>query len=299
MRAIPIQIKWLCFTLCVAAVLITTPHKVFAKQASEIEIGTELEKQIEYGEPNWLNNGASKFFSIYMADQTGKPKGAVILLHDANSHPNWPEIIHPLRTYLPFHGWATLSIQMPQFDEIGEYSTTQKIVNNRIDQATAFLKTKGINNIALIGHGTGAMSGITYLASGSKEIRGFIGISLGVIKYEEENPAYIPKQLEKVSVPILDIYGSKDLGMVTRFAHTRALAAKTSGANSNGKNNIEGYKRSSVATAAHSKISGYIAFRQVKIEGADHYFSGHQHVLTKRVLGWLDRHTKGIILGKR
>ncbi len=275
--------------LTVLTLAFVLPHVSYAIENEKV-LGSKLSEKVKKGETVWINNGANKFFSIFIPDLTGQPKGAAIIVHDGNAHPDWPEVIHPLRTYLPHHGWATLSVHVPQIETIEEYTAIQNIVSSRIEKASAYLREIGYKNIALLGHGTGAMAATRYLAANSNhDMRGFVAISLGVIESQYKADS-IPKQLEKLALPMLDIYGSNDYSRITDTAEIRALAAK----NSENKNNTEGFRRSMVATSANSKIQGYIAFRQIQITGANHTFTGHQGTLVKRVLGWLDRHTKGI-----
>lgn len=262
--------------------------------ASEIKLGKALEKMITVGDPVWLNDGEAKFFSVFNTDQSGQPKGGAIILHDADSHPAKPEVIQPLHNNLPMHGWATLSIQIPRLKQLSEYNGNQALIKRRIESAVNHLRNSGYNNIVLIGHGTGAMAATNYLAAGSTEfIRALIAISLGVLDTEDKKDA-IPAKLEKVKLPILDIYGSNDLSYVTASARSRALAAKLSGDAATRANTIEPYRRSAMAVGSGQKAQGYIAYRQIKVEGADHDFSGADKILTKRIIGWLERHAKGV-----
>ena len=38
--------------------------------------------------------------------------------------------------------------------------------------------------------------------------------------------------------------------------------------------------------------NGYIAYRQLKIMGADHSFRGAEETLIKRITGWLKKHSE-------
>ncbi len=49
---------------------------------------------------------------LYMEENTGKPQGGVLILHDVEQHAHWPETVSPLREYLPDYGWNTLSLFM-------------------------------------------------------------------------------------------------------------------------------------------------------------------------------------------
>jgi len=259
-----------------------------------MEFAQSLEKGLQNGKAVWLDDANAKFFAVYDPDQSGQPKGAVIILHDANSHPDKPEVIRPLRSDLPVHGWASISIQLPYLSSVDDYTNKQTIINQRINSAANYMQTLGISNIALLGHGTGAMAATAYLsAPQDASIQAFIAISLGLLDKSEKAES-ISQQLEKITVPILDIYGSNDLDHVTGTAMTRALAAKISSGTVTSSKQIDSYKRSAIAKSSTQNSQGYISYRQVVIEGASHDFTGVSTLLTKRVAGWLERHAKGV-----
>lgn len=60
---------------------------------------------------SWLKSTQGEsFITLYRADQTGKSLGLVLLLHGEQQHPAAGPTLETLRTKLPEHGWATLSI---------------------------------------------------------------------------------------------------------------------------------------------------------------------------------------------
>ncbi|MCW8955682.1 MAG: alpha/beta hydrolase family protein, partial [Gammaproteobacteria bacterium] len=79
----------------------------------EHRIKNQIIDYIMDGDPVMLMSGSHEFLSIFMQSDSEKPKGAVIIMHGRGYHPNWPELVYPLRTGLTEHGWHTLSIQMP------------------------------------------------------------------------------------------------------------------------------------------------------------------------------------------
>lgn len=60
-----------------------------------------------------LTAGSDTFPARFVADLTGQPRGAVLLLHDAGQHPTWPFTLAALFEELPLHGWNTLAIELP------------------------------------------------------------------------------------------------------------------------------------------------------------------------------------------
>ena len=69
-------------------------------------------------------------------------------------------------------------------------------------------------------------------------------------------------QMAKIKLPILDLYGSRDLDTVLNAVQPRAAAMRK---------------------AKHEQ------YRQVEIEGADHFFVGLEDELVRRVYGWLEQ----------
>ena len=67
-------------------------------------------------EVNWLETNSDRSLMLYHPANRPTPLGAVILLPDQHSHPDWPPDLHPLRIGLTAHGWDTLSIALPQTD---------------------------------------------------------------------------------------------------------------------------------------------------------------------------------------
>lgn len=255
-----------------------------------------LQKSLDLGEGIWLQAEGSNFFAIYTADQSNRPQGGVVLLPDINTHPDWPSVIHPLRRTLPEHGWATLVIELPAADDIHALSRNQKQTQARILAAIEHFKSNGISNITLIGHGGGALAATHFLAiTPEHPIRGLVAVSLG--QYDELTTEWRAiLLLEKISVPMLDIFAERDLLAVTKSASLRALAAKKSSARASRDKQLDPFKHAGMATTPSAQIKGYVVYRQVRIAGTDHSFSSSSTALVKRILGWLNRHAAGIAI---
>ena len=209
-----------------------------------------------------MKTGETAFLGLYAEASEGPGDRAVILLHGIGAHPDWPEVINPLRSYLPDQGWATFSIQMailandatlqayaPLFDEVAP----------RVDAAIRFLEDKGSKSIVLIGHSLGASMAVTYLAGGDRPaIRGLVVIGMGAAGGDEKMSGILA--LEKIRVPVLDIYGSRDLETVLDSVKARHKA---------------------------SRVAENPDYRQLQVEGADHFFVGLEDPLNRRIYGWL------------
>lgn len=285
-------------TLCLMLVGLEAGNIPAAVAAGELEQGQRLAEGLRSGEAVWLEDGQSKYFCVFNPDQSGQPKGGVIILHDANSHPDKPQVIRPLRDWLPRHGWATLAVQLPALDRPADYLTQQAIITKRINGAVTYMQNNGFNNLVLLGHGTGALAAGNYLSAQSSEfVHAFVAISMGVPEVRNEDDSIL-EQLQRINLPMLDIYGGNDLPYVTKSVRQRALAARASGNAATRANRVEAYRRSAIAKSSNQKREGYIAFRQIRIDGAPHDFSGAEGLLSKRIIGWLERHAKGVAVNR-
>lgn len=64
----------------------------------------------------WLTLGSSDFLALYQPAFKQEATGTVLMLHDAEQHPDWPGTLSDLRHYLPDMGWSTLAIALPNPD---------------------------------------------------------------------------------------------------------------------------------------------------------------------------------------
>jgi pimeloyl-ACP methyl ester carboxylesterase len=238
--------------------------------AKEQRWAEQLRDQLIVGEPLQIATrqpitGQRDFFALFSpaASPTKVKRGGVILLHGLGAHPDWPEVIAPLRAGLPDAGWATLSIQLPVRPNEAEFTDYLPLfpeANARISAAVRYLQKQGLLNITLVGHSLGAAMGANFLAQkaeGSDAITAFVGIGMN---RAPGTVAHTPDALAKIELPVLDIYGAQDLRGVLDSARARA--------------------------ASQVNNAGY---RQTRIAGADHFFEGLDTTLVKRIAGWLGR----------
>ena len=219
------------------------------------------------GEPVWLKADQHKFLGIYTEAVTETPHGAVILIHGGGVHPDWQQVIKPLRTRLPKRGWATLSLQMPvlanRADE-HDYVPLFKFVPARIDAAVKFLQQQNIKRIVLVGHSLGAAMASNYLAtSHNKDINAFVGIGMNG---SQQPKVYLPldnvASLLQIKVPVLDIYGQYTNEQVLGSRYRRAFALESVG-------------------NTHS--------RQVFVRKADHFYEGYEQELIDKMYQWMEQ----------
>lgn len=223
------------------------------------------------GEAVWLEAGGRRFLAIFTPAEAPETRGAAILLHGIGAHPDWPEVIHPLRTALPAYGWATLSLQMPVLSNAAKASDYPPLFDEvapRIAAAVNWLKQRGIRNQALIAHSLGTAMASDYLAGKPDPvIRAYVGVSM--IESRADPRLSNVAALMKIRLPVLDIFGSQDLDSVRQAAPARARAAR----------------------AANNRH-----YVQVEIPGADHFFAAHEEALVRRIRGWLKRRADGMEL---
>lgn len=248
-----------------------------ADLSREARIAGQIQDGILEGAPIWLQAGDVRFLAIYTPAETATTRGAAILLHGSNAHPDWADVIYPLRTGLPKHGWATLSIQLPVTAPDappGAWQANLPLAAPRIAAAAAWLRNEqNIANQVLIGHSLGARMGAEYLGGlhgpPDENIRAFVAIGLTVPNPADTDSGVL-KALGRIRMPILDLYGERDFGGVIQGAPARrhaALAAAT-----------DDFKPD---------------FTQVQAPGADHFFRGVDGWLVSRVRAWLAKHADG------
>ena len=250
-------IRLLIITL---AVLSFTTHA--SDLAKEKRWADQVVDAILDGDAVWLNDGTSEFLGIYTEAEEDKSR-AVIVMHGTGIHPDWQQVIQPLRVGLTEHNWNTLSIQMPILPneaEYPEYAPLYDEVAPRINAAIKYLQDNGSNKIVLIGHSQGAAMAAYYLSKQEQDVNGFVAI--GMASYADDPRMNSIKALEKINVPVLDLYGDQDLELILNSSRARVESA-----------NKAGNKK----------------YTQVKLSRSNHFFDGKEDELVESVAGWLDK----------
>ncbi len=253
-----------CLTfLCLASWL---TFSAVSAHASDLQKELRMKNQtIDYimdGEAVMLKAGSHEFLSIYTEADTQPARGAVIIMHGRGYHPDWPELVNPLRVGLTEHGWNTLSIQVPVLDNEASFYDYLDIVPEafpRIDSAVEFLQQNTIQNIVLLAHSCGVHMAVPWLQKNpGKGVDAFIGVGMGSTDIGQPMPEEFP--LEQIKIPILDIRGEEDYPAVIRHAPRR-------------------WARIQKAGNPHSQ--------QRVVEKSDHYFTARGDALLAEVIDWL------------
>ena len=252
-------------SLFILLFLLIAPMLQASDLAKEKRWADQIVDALITGDTEWLPVDGLKVLSIYTPSETDPARGAAIIMHGIGVHPDWPDVIHPLRTRLPEAGWATLSLQMPILPNEAsgtDYLPLLPEVPPRINAAVEFLQAQGFDNIVLIAHSLGTVMSSYYLAhEPAKPVRAFIGISMSEIGNDSRMSNVA--MLKNIHLPVLDIYGSLDEGHVRDYVQQRQQSA---------------------AAAKNA------AFQQIEIKGANHFYNGKDNALLEMVQNWLADH---------
>lgn len=239
-----------------------TPVLHASDLAKEKRWADQIVEALITGDAEWLPVGDLKVLSIYTPSETEPARGATIILHGIGVHPDWPDVIHPLRTRLPESGWATLSVQMPILPNEAsgiDYLPLLPEVPPRIDAAINFLKAQGINNIVIIAHSLGTVMTSYYLSKQpTSKVRAFVGISMSEMNKDTQMSNVA--MLKTITIPVLDIYGSQDEAHVLDYIQQRQQSA----------------------TSANNQ-----AYRQIEIKDANHFYNNKDDELLQVIQSWL------------
>ena len=89
-----------------------TPNKAKQRMADVVRHLKTFQRESEIIE---MSGKDGPMAGLYLPENTGKPQGGVLILHDIEQHAHWPNTISPVREYLPDYGWNTLSIFFDQY----------------------------------------------------------------------------------------------------------------------------------------------------------------------------------------
>ncbi len=256
-------------TLLIFGLLLVTPVT-----ASDLEreqrMAEEIVDAIIVGDPVYLKAGEDEFLGIYTeAEEDGdKVKGTAIILHGRGFHPDWQDAINPLRSGLAEKGWNTLSIQMPVLEKQAKYYDYVPLFPHalpRIDAAIAYAReqiknTQAENRVVLIGHSCGAHMAMAWVDADSFEsIDAYVGIGMGATDYKQPMKHGFP--LDKLKVPVLDVYAEGDYPAVLKMAPQRL---------------------------AQITAAGNAKSRQQVVKDSDHYYKDRGNALTSIIAQWLE-----------
>lgn len=229
-------------------------------------IADKLIEQQHAGEAIWLGDDKTEFLGLFTETFLFQRQDAILLLHGMGAHPDWPEVISPLRWGLPVYQLPVLSIQLPILSPdspVSNYGNTTQEASRRISIAVDYLHELGFNRVILVGYSFGAALGAYYLAhKKNHKVSAFVSISILARKFLDPT-LNIKFLLSKINIPILDVYAADDHEEVIKAVADRRLAAHKSG---NG------------------------TFRQYELPGTNHIYREHTDHLIKVIVEWIEQH---------
>jgi pimeloyl-ACP methyl ester carboxylesterase len=239
-------------SLLLALPLLCGPLPVAAQDFErEKRWADEVVPGLVVGDAVWVDGpGGRKFLGI-LSEARNAP-AVVLLVHGVGVHPDHG-VIGALRTSLVDAGYTTLSIQMPvqKADAaLADYHPT--VFPNaveRIRSAGRWLGGKGYKRIVLLSHSMGSwMSNVYYEETPDPPFAAWVCMGL--------TGGY--GGMRNVKVPVLDVYGEKDLPQVLRADWRRQMT-----------------------------LGSIAGSRQVKIAGADHFYAGKEKELTAAIVAFM------------
>ncbi len=236
-----------CFSLAagVAAAVVSDYNR-------EKEIGNRLQRDLSLGDIVWLETGKTgKTFPALVTfpriEKEQQSQKAVIMVHGMGGHPDWPDVISPLRRHFYERGNPSLSLQMPILAAgrpYEEYGQTILAAMERLRQGIRYLRNIGYDEIYIVGYGFGATTAAAFLDTETDtSVKAFIGVSILSQKYLKPRPN-INRYLQSITIPVLDVYAEHDFRSIRETATERKTAAR--------KNKQTRYSQLMVDKAGHS-----------------------------------------------
>lgn len=255
----------------------------------EQELATAIKAQVKGSEFITMQVDGKEVLGLFMKQTRGQAKGAVILLHDVNGHPDWPGLIKDLRRHLPAAGWHTLSIQLSHSSELALNVDKLDAANKRIAAALDELKSRSIMNNVLLGLGQGAHMAVDFINENlDPTIRGLIVANLDGSPNDEPR-LDAAARLSPIEVPIYDVYAERAHPSVVSSAKRRYDLGRT---------RVEEdvpprLSYQDIARKYTPREGLKLHYRQLQIGAANHQFTGATLILEKRLRGWLNRYAAG------
>lgn len=251
-----VLILTLLFTSQLYAVEITDKDR-------EKRVAAQIEEQLLSGDPVWLEADGQQVFALDTPAESEPVKGTVILVHGNGAHPNWAQVIAPLRTALAENGWRNIAVQMPYIPEDLPVSAAAKLFANtdaRIKAAVEYAINDEETPLYIVSHSRGGPQATHYVATYiDAPIKGLAIIGSSARYQNDPDEFTTATSLSKIKIPMLDMYGSEDLEHVVKSAGDRKKAAASA------------------------------AYTQKVVTGADHMWDGEEQQLTTNVLEWLNK----------
>lgn len=226
----------------------------------EQDYAEQIQRHLTAGRAVWLQAELLPFLGLYSDAEKTDNRDAVIVVHDMGGHPDQGPVVRGLRSILPKHGWAVLSLQMPVREAgagLDDYFALFDEAAARIDAAVAYLQQGGAKRIAVVGYGVGAAMALYRLSAKPDGVMALAAVSLPVADNRLPQAQSL-EQIKRIGLPFLDVYAEFDLPSVLDTARQRRMA---------GKDNP--------------------VYRQIRLDGEGHAYLQDDNLLVKRIYTWL------------
>ncbi len=250
-------IKTVVLLLISSVILQCEPlHKI--DKSRESTIYDQHLSEIFDGEHLYVDYKFGQYSMLEIHDE--QHKTAVLFLHGRGLNPNEQNLANPVRVEMS-NLFNTYSIQLPVLKKQSTYLEYSKVFydsDERILSAIEYIQNKN-NKVIIIAHSCGVHMLMSYIKNQNlpNNISSLVLIGSGAVDKGQKLIYMYP--YEKIKVPILDLYGENDFGLVLKNAHKRKqLINKTS-------------TRS----------------QQIKIESSDHYHTDNSLPVITFVKKWL------------
>ncbi len=189
---------------------ITRELMIYEQNLTEIFDGVHYYQNYLYG----------KYSSIEIYNQ--KNKNAILYLHGRGLNPNEQNLAHPIRTKMS-DVFNTYSIQLPVLKKDSSYYEYTGIFYDSDERIKA-----AVNNIlsineelTIIAHSCGVHMLMSYIRKNtlSPHIKSIILIGSGAV--DKGQKLLSPYPYNKISVPVMDIYGENDFSLVLKRSKDR------------------------------------------------------------------------------
>ena len=199
-----------------------------------------------------------KYSSLKIYNENNK--NAILYLHGRGLNPNEQNLAHPIRTKMS-DVFNTYSIQLPVLKKDSSYYEYTEIFydsDERIKAAVDNILSTN-NELTIIAHSCGVHMLMSYIRKNtlSPHIKSIILIGSGAV--DKGQKLLNPYPYDKISVPIMDIYGENDFSLVLKRSKDRRKYIKEISSTS----------------------------KQVEIKLSDHYHEDNSNEIIDQVKKWL------------
>ena len=195
-------------------------HKIQPNIEREMMIFEQNLNEIFEGEHKFQNYSYGKFSTIEIYNE--KYDTAILYLHGRGLNPNEQNLAYPIRTKMS-DTFNTYSIQLPVLKKDSTYYEYEKIFYDsdaRIESAIDNILNNN-KKIIIIAHSCGVHMLMSYINNNelSSSVKSLILIGSGAV--DRGQRLINPYPYDKISVPILDIYGENDFKLVLKKSKER------------------------------------------------------------------------------